>query len=590
MKAKTVFIVLSILGVGAIAVWFFSQRSNKHLKLIPKDALIVGTADWAALAKKADFAKLRELEFFKTYQEDLETEEPEINRHLQEIVNNPTSTGINLLSEMYFYVTNLENVNYNVAVVAINDVARFERMLMGFDHTMHIQVGYNCHYLSLDNTSVLAWDDETAMIAIADSYRLQDNWQRMFAEWTYGQLPEQTMKEHAVFDDLMDEDRDVKAFINGPAVLRMMKREYKGEASFIPKNLAILEDNYMMMGLNFGDDDISLDLNLYNLNPEYEKLKEIGMDGISEGHMSLLSNQAVSTAILALRTDKTIEYLNQHPESKKELTTFLESIQMSETDFASAFSGEYSFNWYGFLPRAEPPKERSQEELALMTPEEYYAYVLQFQYYRPRPSLSYVFNFSSNNKGAVRSLVERKMPETNIRKSENGNYSMPLNSFFGAGTQLYLVENPIGFSLTNDSLLIEKLMNGNMGGPIEPAREIFDNKSMGAYYNFQIVNDTASATSKELFDMLDYRGEMRGATSVIEGISIYLGLEKSEAKIKLQSGPDNSLHQLIAHFGRIGKLAEEEAKKMREQYKYDTWDGGSYEEYTPPPAVEDVYP
>ncbi|MFM9984318.1 MAG: DUF4836 family protein [Flavobacteriales bacterium] len=594
MKAKTIFIILSVLGVSGIALWFFSQKSDKHLKLIPKDALFVGTADWAGLAKKADFAKISESEFYKKIETETQDEEPELNRQFKEILNNPGSTGINLFSEIYFYVTNLENVTYTGCAIAIKDVGRFEQMLMRIENNLHIQVGYNCHYTSVNSQVVMAWDENSAFIAFADSYRLEDNWHRMFAEWSFGQLEEQTMKNHAIFKDMMDDGGDVRAFINGPAILQSLKRELRGEASLMTKNMAFLEDNYMMMGLNFEDDAIVWDMKVNSLNPEMEKWTELGAEGLSDAHMSLISDKAISVGALSIHMDKFMAHLMQFPDAKKEVDKALQSMEMSLDEFTSAFSGELSIAWNGFLPMPERPKELVFEELLQLSPEAYSEYQNRMWASSRGPVPAYSISFSSSNKDALRKLMDKLVSKEEAIKENNGDYTVDLGRLYYRGFALRMVENPIGFSLTNDTTMAEKLRNGNAGGPSAPVKDFLKGKTFASYYNLDIASYPDSM-GKTFLNYAGWGEAGDDAMVIFKSASFYGGIEKSELRVDLRSGPDNSLHEVIMHIGNTYIASQKRMEELRNQMEKEmelqeeSWQEADVEA-VPPPVVEEWNP
>lgn len=587
MKAKTIFIILSVLGVGGIAVWFFSQKSDKHLKLIPKDAIFVGTADWAGLAKKADFEKIKESEFYKKLESEAQNEEPEGYRQFREMMNNPESTGINVFSDIYFYVTNLENVTYTGMAVAIKDVKRFEQMLMRVENNLHIQVGYNCHYVPLSSQAVMAWDENSAFVAYADSYRLEDNWQRMFAEWSFGQLEEQTMKTHAIFKDLMDQDRDVRAFFNGPSILQTLRREFRSEAGMITKNMAFLEDNYMLLGLDFEDDAVVLDMTMNVQNEAFKQVVEIGADGISDAHMNLLGNNAITVGAFAFHMDKMMAYLMQFSDVKKELDKALQELGMSQEEFASAFSGELSFSWNGFLPEPPAPRELSFDELMQLSPEDYDAYQQSIWASRGGPMPDFAIHFSSSNKDAVRKLMAKTMEKSEDVRQENGDYILGYGGLYSGRQEFRMIENPIGFSIANNPVRYDALRSGNVGQPSSEIRDFMAGKTTAVFYNFEVAS-AADSSGKTILDYAGVDEYEKQSLAIMRNATFYAEMEKAEVRMNLRKGPDNSLNELIMHLGNSYLQAQKKMEEMRNQWELESQDAPA-DELMVSPEVE-AYP
>lgn len=99
-KIKSLGVIL--LGIATLLVTSCSNNP-KGLNTVPKDAIFVGVIDLHSIYKKGELEQIKNFEAFKTLQKELRSENKKLSDFVEEIMENPKKTGIDLKKDIFIY-------------------------------------------------------------------------------------------------------------------------------------------------------------------------------------------------------------------------------------------------------------------------------------------------------------------------------------------------------------------------------------------------------------------------------------------------------------------------------------------------------
>ena len=111
---------LKSIGISllAIAVLFFSSCSSTpdSIKPIPKETNIVSVIDFYSIAKKGKLSEIADRNFYKTLKKEIRNENKKIAKILDEVVENPSMTGIDFSTDVFLCYINAAKDEANKAI------------------------------------------------------------------------------------------------------------------------------------------------------------------------------------------------------------------------------------------------------------------------------------------------------------------------------------------------------------------------------------------------------------------------------------------------------------------------------------------
>ena len=136
MSKKLIGLIVGVvvLGVGTFIALRFFKGSDKHLILVPRNATFVMRFDVKSLADKI-YANgdIKQTKLYKEL-EKKSTDADAESKVIAQILRDPSSLGINVFSDVYYYMYNTKSVNYNAFVLDIKDLEDFNRTVLKFPH------------------------------------------------------------------------------------------------------------------------------------------------------------------------------------------------------------------------------------------------------------------------------------------------------------------------------------------------------------------------------------------------------------------------------------------------------------------------
>lgn len=547
---KKILIGLAVLAVvGAAGAYFYFKGTTKHLQLVPKDAAVVMMVDFKSIALKSDFSKIKELKWVKELQNSSKAGEKSdsTDQKLKEIFENPMSTGINLMSNAYLFAAkNGEKDICGGIIFDIKDAAKFEETIKKVDPKAEISAEKN-YKMMLSNGIALAWSSTGGIVG--GTSQMSKEKTTAFLDATFSRTESESILSNQMFEKFEKGMKDFNMFVNFSEAMKLAKIMPGNNAAFVSAlgiNGDAYKDMYSWAYLDFGNDKISMNSHAEAPEATLAKLQILKSGGICSEHQNLITKKNVYAIFTAnLDIDKLFSYYETIPSVKSYEQQVSQMLNMPVADLKNIIGGEISLaltDVKGNVPAASNTSGDMDEDD--MSSAKSLIPVM--------PTI--VFNFSSKNKDGVNKLLGMYTGG----KNADGFYSMPLP----VGTSINVVENKIGFTVTNDKDMAGTIAAKGSLGPL-PANviDLVKNNSSMMYMNLNIDEYpadlktivTAASADKSVAAVLAYM-------KLFKDITVAGNTHDSKLDLNFNKGEGNTLYRLFSQ----GDVAYDIAKSAKQ--------------------------
>ncbi|MFN8298962.1 MAG: DUF4836 family protein [Chitinophagales bacterium] len=552
-------LLVALVGVSA-GVYFYFRGTEKHLQLIPKNAMVVGSIDYKSLMDKSDAGKLKDLEWFKAYQKTKDDAfKSEKDKNLKEVFDNPLSCGVNIMSDLFYYAAPFEESTIGALVFDINSESKFEATVKKLSPNSKIEGGKGFKAIYQGSSTALGWNSTGGIFVFIKNrnydYEGVDSTAIHFLAASFARTKEESILSNKYFQEYNKGKKDLSLFLNfGEIANFSTKMSDDPMTAMLTGSLSgQFKDMYSWMNLDFQDNRVLLTTQVRSDNPDFEKLAMLKKDGISDLHAKCITNKDVY-ALMAVAVDpaKLFEYYEKVPTIKDGISTAAVLIGMNSEELKKLFGGEFSIALVDFkAPAAEPVSEATGKKSSEESESDEYADLDEY-YEAPRNPLDdypmpvFTCNFTSNNKDGLKKLIEKYMP-----KGEAPYYSFPVSSKL----TLYMVENKDGFTVMNDQTLAETIAkSGQLADLPANVKDLVKGKASAVYMDMNVehyplalrtsmANSMGEANYKAFNDYMKLFKDVTGSGTQTS----------SELALNLNDGKGNSLYRILAQIDIVYK-------------------------------------
>lgn len=341
---------LGVILFGVVSLLLTSCSSTPEgLKTVPNDANFVGVVDVYSLYKKGDLQQVRNFEAFKMLQKEIRSESKNLSDFIDQILEDPTKTGINLKKDVFFYnVGDFKEGQTACISFELSSEADFSKFLQKIlDETkMELEIKKSEKYSYINyTTTTIAWDKDKALIVSDTRYGNQDESEKYVSRLMNLPASEQISKDSS-FKKFYQDKKDVSFWLG------MQKLQEQAFGTNLFQELGYdFTDSYLSLFLSFEDKYISLKTN-FQPGEEYAKrLKEYDMYGKSfnKDLFKFLPKQTYITSGMAINPQGFYKYLGD----LKHFSFIEEQINENKFGFTlkeifDGLGGSVLFNLSGF--------------------------------------------------------------------------------------------------------------------------------------------------------------------------------------------------------------------------------------------------
>ena len=291
------------LGLLIIAGFLLASCSSspENLKLIPASTKAVSVIDIYSIGKKGKLDEVSKMKFFRTFKKEIRNENKRVARIIDELVEDPSLSGINFNNDLFAYlIDEAIDEKFICFSIEINDQEKFSEFIedildeLEIDYDLEKEKNYT--YALIDKEVVLGWDEDKAVLLIAENRRSRKN-----LDFEIEILMELDEK------DQISVNKNFNSFYKNKKDISLWFSTDLFEDSYDFKNIEKqldfeLTDNYFSSFLNFEDESISL-LTDFSGNRDVQKLLEendIWDNSFNENLLSYFPEESFATVSFSL--------------------------------------------------------------------------------------------------------------------------------------------------------------------------------------------------------------------------------------------------------------------------------------------------
>jgi len=320
MKSKLLLLSLSILILASCS----SNRVSPVAKFIPKNVPMVFSMNIGNLVKKSG-TDIANLDAYQKLRKNIRRDDKQMAKMLDNIVKDPTSTGINFRKPFYLMAYPDGDVNFMLFYASVSNKKKVSGLMETFgenldkdtkfilDETNHYSSFELRNYDNSAGTAIIGWNKKVVigMFPIQNGgyygKRGSDYQERL--EDLMELETDKSLASNSDFVSFSKQNRDVSAWMSYEELLDVPS------FSDVEEDLDVdLSDTYLTMFLDFKKDEIVMSSKLKPgkaLKKDIKKVNFLGK-GVSKDFIQLLPASTIFSGSMALKPDAIIDMMNEY--------------------------------------------------------------------------------------------------------------------------------------------------------------------------------------------------------------------------------------------------------------------------------------
>ena len=337
-----------LLGISAL---FLSSCSSspENLKVISKEANVVSVIDFYSIVKKGKLDEIAELKFFKTFRKETQSENIKASKIIDNVIEDPTTSGINFKTDVFvYYVDEAKDKKFIGFSAEIKNEEKFAEFLKDALDKLEIESDIekekNYSYTRIGNEAIIGWDENKAILLIAENYRSRDN-----LDIEVKTLMELTKKDQITaneeFNKFYEKKKDISIWLSTNLFKNIYAfKEIEKEIDFD------ITDNYISSYLNFDNNSISL---LTRVIPNSEIQKKWGEYDVLNNSFNIqllnyFPKKSLATTSISLNSIAYYNMLEQEGEFKNIQSEFENETGLDLKDLFETIKGNAVYSLFDF--------------------------------------------------------------------------------------------------------------------------------------------------------------------------------------------------------------------------------------------------
>lgn len=319
------------------------SKNEDYTVLIPTDADFVALINPKSIAEKGNFQKLEQYKIYQLAEGELKNQDPTFDQLLNDIKNNPTSAGVDIISPIYLFGQKINGKNMVALITNMRDKDQFEKHLSTIykglykkDISFEKKEGFTT--ISGFNKPFMAWNKSQFLLIVSEfgvrEKAIQDYFTKIIND------KHSLAKENNSFEDFVKNSQDINIWYTGNFLKNFSKHE-----SSEKKNLDFTKSSWVNF-ISFTSDGISFTQKFHPDAITKVELQKHPMwkSKINTDFFKYFPAQSYMNIGLGIYPANT-RYVF---ENQNFLTTFLEQYDIDLNKLEQSFEGEALFSVYDF--------------------------------------------------------------------------------------------------------------------------------------------------------------------------------------------------------------------------------------------------
>lgn len=535
-------IVVVLIGGGAFAAYYFLRSSDKHLQLIPKTSLGVLKMDLKSLNEKlSNDGEFKKTAIYKKMMKMKHTGKDEVlGWVVNKVMDDPISSGINFNSPAYMFIESKDGNSFGY-VFDIRDIDNFNRMILKMPKVeLELKKTKDFYFIKQDESTILAWSEKGLVLFTRQkSYFGDDEDEDIlnYASEFMTQKKENSISASDGFGKFDDNGDDLSMFINYTN-LADMKHMDKGAKKLLKE----YEGVTLSLGLNFEDDKVVANTQVYGNNEALDKFNVMNEKGVSDLVIGSLNNgSSILHVTLNVNVLKLIGLIEKMMAANGAETGLMKELEkatgLSESEIKNMLTGEIGFCLESIdVVKSVTDVPKYDMNIGDFTYE-------RKEITRPMPIMNIVFG--SKNKGSIEKMMSRWMLQ------DSGGVKVFKAPFFEG----YIVNGEKCLFLSTKYDNAGKLLKS---GSLNPGGKVEMKEEMGKYPTTIFISTDVNKLSN-LFNQEQSGIEGR---KIFDSMKAYCEIfadikghtdnsNKSEMTLYLKKGEGNSLFRIAKQLEKL---------------------------------------
>ncbi|MFV0156048.1 DUF4836 family protein [Empedobacter falsenii] len=319
------------------------SKNEDYTVLIPTDADFVALINPKSIAEKGNFNEINQYKFYQLAENEIKNQDPTFDKLFNQIKDNPTSAGIDIISPIYLFGQKINGKNMVALITNMRDKDQFE------EHLTTIYKGINKKEISFEKkdgfTTIsgfdkpfMAWNKSQFLLIVSEfgvgEKAIQDYFTKIIND------KHSLAKENNSFGDFVKNSQDINIWYTGNFLKNFSKTENKSK-----KNLDFTKSSWVNF-ISFTSDGISF---TQKFHPDAITKVELAKrpmwkSKINTDFFKFFPAQSYMNIGLGIYPANT-RYVF---EDQNFLTTFLEQYEIDLNKLEQSFEGEALFSVYDF--------------------------------------------------------------------------------------------------------------------------------------------------------------------------------------------------------------------------------------------------
>jgi Domain of unknown function (DUF4836) len=537
---KVFYLITFILLAGGVALWWFVRKDNNMYRLVPKDAHIVLSLSIPNLIKEVSLEELKNLHLGDNVKDELMgLKDTLAAKRIKELFESGSTFGVDYKSDVIFYTTRYEGLDFQCVVFDISDPAEFRKFVNAIDPGLIIDMKANYSVLDLSDGLFLAWNKRGG-IFIRNEYNyayarriIRSN----FIVETFSRSEENCILGLPQYVNSKNDQDLISVFANYCAMDSAKVREYDdGEVLRKKESLYSLpgmNQMYIAGGISHENQTLVMNASMKSLVTNLPVYGGFETNGISDAHARAIAEKdPLFCFAAAARKEWSVDSLFEAPEELADFEKSLGEIGLNKLDLALLLKAEFSMAFHGFSKVPfNPETDRVPLDRSLLVMGEDGAMFSQ----TPTFSMQLIFQ----DKTQMHRIMESLMAHNPNIEHDGDHWFVQLGGF-----RLHLVETPLGLCATNQVAWLDKFKAGNLGVLSDQLMNGLTQN--GGYLYFNANKETYDAGTQELLTKFSGRDDhVAWWDHQFDNLSMTMNDGRIEMRLKLRDGEPMLINRIL---------------------------------------------
>jgi hypothetical protein len=336
-----------LFSIFMISVLFFANSCKKSstFTVIPADAKVVGVFDAKSLYSKAEISKIGEYSFYNTAMQEIENESKQVAEMLEELLKNPTSTGINLLQDIIiYYYDNDDDEQFVAVALPLISKSKYEKwlekLLTVTGENISFETNKDYTFFKIDNNVAFGWNKKVAIVLIPTNGSSEDNLDENLENVMTLEKDDQ-ITTNKNFNSFFSNKKDISVWID----FSLFKDDVKNYEQMLGNTNLNISETSLSAYIDFQDGNINMNVN-YEMG-DNENVTKIYDGKFDENVLKYSPNKTLGLYAIAINTPAFADFLVEMDALKEYDGEIKKELGYSIDEIIESFNGSFLLNLYG---------------------------------------------------------------------------------------------------------------------------------------------------------------------------------------------------------------------------------------------------